>query len=276
MSELKTGRLSNDELEYIKLNYKNKTTQEIARFLRRRTEAIRPAIEQIRKDEKKEELEPHAKGLKDEVFWINIQEQFTPKEVIAFERYWAEYINQFNEDVNFSEKTQVVDLIKLRLLIDRNLIERNKMRSEVEALEEQLNKFKKENGKLSPSDPLYTEQKELEVQINMMQGSYNGRTNEFKTLLEKHQNYLDELKATRKQRQDLMNKSKKDWVSLMKTIKDEQARAREGRELALMQMASDKEYNRLAEYHKYIDGTLDKPILNVDTVEDKDEEEKEE
>ena len=276
MSELKTGRLSNDELEYIKLNYKNKTTQEIARFLRRRTEAIRPAIEQIRKDEKKEELEPHQKGLKDEVFWINIQEQFTPKEVVAFERYWAEYMHQFNEDVNFSEKTQVVDLIKLRLLIDRNLIERNKMRSEVETLEEQLNKFKKENGKLSPSDPLYTEQKELEVQINMMQGSYNGRTNEFKTLLEKHQNYLDELKATRKQRQDLMNKSKKDWVSLMKTIKDEQARAREGRELALMQMASDKEYNRLAEYHKYIDGTLDKPILNVDTVEDKDEEEKEE
>jgi hypothetical protein len=272
MSELKTGRLSNEELEYIRDNYKTQSVREIATALKRRIEAIRPAVDTVRKEEKQSELEPHQKSLQDEVFWISIQDQFSEKELDAFEMYWAEYINQFNDDINFSEKTQVVDLIKLRLLIDRNLIERNSARMETDKLQQALQEFNLKHGKVRPDQmELYNEQRELKEQIIMAQGSYNARTNEFKTLLEKHQTYLDELKATRKQRQDLMNKSKKDWVSLMKSIKDEELRAKEGRELGLMQMASDKEFKRLSEYHKYIDGTLDKPILNANTVEEEQE-----
>ena len=107
----------------------------------------------------------------------------------------------------------------------------------------------------------------LSQSVKFCETSYVSRTAELNTLTTKKDKYTDELKATRKQRVELLKNIKKDFVSLIKSLMDEKIRENEGRELNMMQLASKKEYERLTELHKYSDGILDIPILNSDSVE---------
>jgi hypothetical protein len=44
-------------------------------------------------------------------------------------------------------------------------------------------------------------------------------------------------------------------------LEDEELREKEGKELAILNMATDKARNHLEQYHSFADNTLDKPFL---------------
>ena len=50
-------------------------------------------------------------------------------------------------------------------------------------------------------------------------------------------------------------------------LEDEELREKEGREMEILSMATNKARAQLEEYHTYQDNTLDKPFLTPDSVE---------
>lgn len=271
ISKLKSGRLSKEEQKQILEQCVVFTPQEIAEKLGRRLE---PIIEFLVKNGPKIEKpsggdEELIRVLHTKVYWRGINEQFSKKEVQDFEIYWTGFINQFNNDIEFSEEMQIVDLIKLKLLAERNLYERNKARAAIEELQNIHDEFKQQHGPPPYADgSLAIQEATLASQVKSCESAYIGRTTEYKTLLDKQQAYYDELKATRKQRIEFLKNTKKDWISLMRALTDEKRREKEGRELALMNLAAEKEKGRLSEIHIYADGQGDKPLLTAETVEE--------
>ena len=267
---LKTGRLANDERQII-LDNPKATDDELAKRLNRRPEAIRAFRDTSLSLVNDTEDEVMLTELRTKVYWTPITQQFDKMEVEMFQRYWVELYKQFNQDVEFSEEMQIVDLVKLRLLTERNLIERNKSKAEIELVQKEIDKFIEENGPQPYEDPMVTARFiSLNTQIRMCETSYMARTNEYKTLLDKQQAYFDELKATRKHRIEILKNTKKDWVALMKELMDEKKRNKEGRELELMNLAAQKELEKLSDWHIYSDGTADIPLLNNETIKAKD------
>jgi len=54
-------------------------------------------------------------------YWSELKLQFTEGELKLFQYHWARIISQFKDDVIPTEELQVVDLIKLELLMNRGL-----------------------------------------------------------------------------------------------------------------------------------------------------------
>ena len=54
-------------------------------------------------------------------YWVELQQQFTDDELKLFQYHWARIISQFKDDIIPTEELQVVDLIKLELLMNRAL-----------------------------------------------------------------------------------------------------------------------------------------------------------
>ena len=54
-------------------------------------------------------------------------------------------------------------------------------------------------------------------------------------------------------------------------LEDEVIREREGREMEILALATDKAKKNLQGYHSYEDRTLDRPFLTPDSVEDNNE-----
>jgi len=266
---MKTGRLSKEEQKIILDNNLIMTAEQLAEKLSRRVEPIQKFLDENAPQVKKVDSEDREllNVLHGKVYWRSIGEQFSKKEIHDFEVYWTELVKQFNNDIEFSEEMQIVDLVKLRLLIDRNLFERNHARAELEELQRIHDDFKQEHGSPPYDNPSHQIQEAtLASQVKMCESSYTGRTSEFTVLVQKQQQYFDELKATRKQRIEHLKQTKKDWVKLMKDMCEEKNREREGREVALMNLATEKERAKLAEIHIFSNGEGDKPLLSDETV----------
>ena len=75
-----------------------------------------------------------------------------------------------------------------------------------------------------------------------------------------------DLKTTRDQRLKIIEDSKKTYADLIKLLDDESTRVNFGQEMEIRRIAKDKEYFKLAQYHDFMDGMVDRPILNAETV----------
>ena len=78
---------------------------------------------------------------------------------------------------------------------------------------------------------------------------------------------LKEMKATREQRVKRLEDSKQNftsWLAFLVTNPD--VAKGYGLEMEKMRLAMDKEKERLSEFHKYQDETVDQPFLTPDTV----------
>ena len=49
-------------------------------------------------------------------------------------------------------------------------------------------------------------------------------------------------------------------------LEDEEIREKEGRQMEILNMATDKSREKLGEYHTYQDDAVDKPFLTPDNV----------
>ena len=78
---------------------------------------------------------------------------------------------------------------------------------------------------------------------------------------------LKDLKGTREQRIKAIEDSKQTFASLVKQIAtDKSFRTKIGVDMEKMRLAMEKEKERLSEYHEYLDGTVDQPLLTPETL----------
>jgi uncharacterized protein Smg (DUF494 family) len=108
----------------------------------------------------------------------------------------------------------------------------------------------------------------LETQLSFARNSIANYTNEYTKLLNEQQKISKDLKATREQRIKRIEDGKSSWVGLIRMLEDEEIRAKEGREMEIMNMATQKTKKGLRELYEYADENVDYPLLNSDTMEE--------
>lgn len=261
----KRGQLSLDEEKYIRDNYQSLTVQQIADNINRNVEPIKRYIEENNlSSESNVENTILKQKLHGKTFWNEIKRQFDSDsgELQYFEDTWVGLIKQFREDVLPAEELQIKQFITIDILINRSMKERKRHISETEKLQKLV-----DAEYLKPEDQRdIPKLANLETQLSFARNSIANYTNEYTKLLNEQQKISKDLKATREQRIKRIEDGKSSWVGLIRMLEDEETREREGREMEILAMATDKIRKQLSEYHAYQDGVVDQPLLTPESV----------
>ena len=269
----KRGQLSLDEQQFIRENMGVLTIDQIAENINRSIKPVERYIVENKLSFDREEnitdenlrLKLHAK-----TFWQEIIRQFDEEtgELEYFENTWIGLVKQFREDVLPAEELQIKQFITIDILINRSMKERKRHIAETERLQ---HKVDDEYNK--PEDqrdiPKLTS---LETQLSYARNSIASYTNEYTKLLNEQQKISKDLKATREQRIKRIEDGKSSWVGLIRMLEDELIREKEGREMEIIALATEKAKSNLYQYHQYQDGKVDQPILRPESLEAIDEE----
>jgi hypothetical protein len=262
----KRGQLSLDEEKFIQDSISTLSIEQIANALNRNAEPINRYIDenQLYALEEKSENSLLIRKLHSKSFWYEIERQFDKDsgELEYFENTWVGLIKQFREDVLPAEELQIKQFITIDILINRSMKERKRHISETEKLQRLVDAEydKPEDQRDIPRLA------NLETQLSFARNSIASYTNEYTKLLNEQQKISKDLKATREQRIKRIEDGKSSWVGLIRMLEDEEVREKEGREMAILNMATEKYKKDLFGYHNYQDNKIDKPFLNHESV----------
>lgn len=264
----KRGQLSLEEEKYIRENLISQSIEQIAANLNRNVEPVKRYIDEKQlfnlSEEKDNEILKHKLHSKN--FWNEVTRQFDEDsgELEYFENTWIGLVKQFREDVLPAEELQIKQFITIDILINRSMKERKRHISETEKLQRLVDKEYEKSEDQRDIPKLAN----LETQLSFSRNSIASYTNEYTKLLNEQQKISKDLKATREQRIKRIEDGKSSWVGLIRMLEDEDIREKEGREMVILSMATDKFKNNLAQLHNYNDNTIDQPFLTPETVQD--------
>jgi hypothetical protein len=264
----KSGPLSNKEKKFIEDWQDEKDVKDIALLLKRTVQQVslykqeflsgapKVTVERTEAEAFKRELHGHSS-------WKALIKQFTNEELMFFEDDYVEYRKQF-KDMTATETKQLHQMITLDVFMQRHNIDRINMQYEVERIEKLLNKeYKRDQTLMSAEEIQYL--MHLETQLNGCKAASVSRTKEYKDLLDKHQALLKDLKGTRDQRiKSIEDRGK--FISILKQMELEDSRNKMGEVIGLMDLAVEKEKQRLSLSHQYVNGEIDQPILSPESV----------
>jgi hypothetical protein len=262
----KRGQLSLEEEKFIRENIIVLSVEEIAENLNRNPEPIKRYIKEnnITASENAKDLELLKRKLHTKTFWHEITRQFDSDtgELAYFEDTWIGLIQQFREDVLPAEELQIKQFITIDILINRSMKERKRHIAETDKLQQLVDKEyeKPEDQRDIPKLA------NLETQLSFARNSIANYTNEYTKLLNEQQKISKDLKATREQRIKRIEDGKSSWIGLIRMLEDETIREKEGREMEILAIATEKNKNKLQEYHQYQDGIIDQPFLTPDSI----------
>lgn len=262
---MKVGRLSKQEWEFIEKNAERMPADQIAAKLQRNIESVEKHLRKISKSyNKKEVVETQAEyDLKSRPYWKELKAQFSEEELELFLHHWKQIIAQFRKDVLPTEELQIIDVIRLEILINRALRGQQESIARVSELERQLEIERQLPQDEQDQDRLFN----LERQIASLSSAREAMGKEFKTLQEKKDGLYKVLKATREQRIEKLESNKQTLSSLVhKILRDPEFYEREGKELEKMRLSMEQEKRRLGDYHTFDDGMVDRPMLTAETV----------
>lgn len=263
----KRGQLSLEEEQFIKDHVSSSSPEIIAASLNRNVSPITRYIVEAKllvdESEKKQD-EILKQKLYSKTFWNEIKRQFDEDsgELDYFENTWVNLIKQFREDVLPAEELQLKQFITIDILINRSMKERKRHISETEKLQKEVDKEydKPEDSRDIPRLV------NLETQLSFARNSISSYTNEYTKLLGEQQKISKDLKATREQRIKRIEDGKSSWVGLIRMLEDEILREREGREIEIIALATQKAKDDLSTLHQYQDGKLDLPFLTPESA----------
>jgi len=261
---MKRGRLSNDEARYITDNAKDISVEEIAANLERDPTTIENFIKKNLKIGLSE-FEQAAYDLEDRPYWIELRQQFSQDELELFKYHWGRIISQFKDDVFPTEELQVVDVIKLELLMNRGLKQNKSNIDQITAFEELVRTERATDPDQQDRDYILN----LERQIASLRAAQESLNRDYRDLQTKKSAMLKEMKGTREQRIKRLEDSKQSFVGwVTHLMQNPNLTQQYGLEMEKMRLAMEKEKGRLSNFHQYEDGQVDQPFLTPDTVKD--------
>ena len=262
----KRGQLSLEEEKFIKDNINTLSVEDIANQLNRSTAPINRYIEEntlfASSDNSNDKYLRHQLYSKN--FWTEIQRQFDKEtgELEYFENVWINLMKQFREDVLPAEELQIKQFITIDIIINRSMKERKRHIVETEKLQKLV-----DNEYSKPEDQRdIPKLANLETQLSFARNSIANYTNEYTKLLNEQQKISKDLKATREQRIKRIEDGKSSWTGLIRMLEDEEIREKEGREMEILSLSTEKYKQKLSEFHTYADNNVDKPFLTPETV----------
>jgi len=278
----KRGKFSIEELNFMNTNINIFTPEEMAIKLNRTIEVVEKHIQTLLADKNETlnrlEHKEIFRDLKLKPFWTELKQQYSERELELYLYHWAKFYEQFGGDVTHSEEMEICHAIDLQLLMHRNLKEKQKVDEEIRRLDKYLNQLLiksdnlEETEALAPADKFKAvkeNQDQIAVAMTQIQGirsSQTTKTKEFNDLLDKFQKMSRDLKTTRDQRFKDIQDRKITFAGLMKQFSEGAEKQRMSTEAELISLSTKQSLKDLGEYHTYIDGSIDQPILNSDTV----------
>ena len=263
---MKKGRFTKTEQEFIRNNHREMSNLDIATHLDRDPISIQSYIKEKIGNNTLDDREIEAlHDLQSRPFWKDLEKQFSEEELQSLLYHWSRIITQFRDDVLPTEELQIIDAIKLEILMNRALIgQQTNMRS-IGEYEELVTVEKSKSLEIQDKDYIYN----LERQIAVCRAAQDSLTREYKDLQTKKASMLKDLKATREQRIKRLEDSKQTFIGWVRNLmSNPETRQQLGTDMEKMRLAMEAEKKRLSEYHKYEDGNIDQPFLTPDTVKD--------
>lgn len=263
----KRGQLSLQEEQYIRESYPDQSIEDIANYLNRSSAPIKRYITENQlaiPENEKNDTEFLKQKLHSKTFWSEILRQFDEEtgELQYFEDTWIGLIKQFREDVLPAEELQIKQFITIDILINRSMKERKRHIAETEKLQREVDK---EYAKLEIERDI-PKLANMETQLSFARNSIANYTNEYTKLLNEQQKISKDLKATREQRIKRIEDGKSSWTGLIRMLEDEEVREKEGREMEILSLATNKYKAKLEDYHQYEDKKLDRPFLTPESI----------
>ena len=259
--ENKRGPWSKQEKQYIAEKCATMTAKEIAAHLQRNMDAVAEYIQKNHASSFTETARNAEYDIKKSPVWYDLERQFTKDELNMFLFHWGRIISQFRDDVYPTEEMQVIDTIKLEILMNRCLSQQQKCMDDIRGIEQQLSWERGQEEKNMP------EISNLERQIAVLRAAQESLNSDFKDMLNRKNSILKEMKATRDARIKHLESNKHNFLSIIrKIVDDREFRTRLGLDMEKMRLAANVEFQRLSDYHEYIDGTVDQPILTPENA----------
>lgn len=259
---MRKGRISKEEERIIARLVDNVTVEDIAKQLDRDVDSVELFIKRKLKHGLSLEEEA-AFSLEDRPYYVELRSQFTEDELELFKYHWSRIIAQFKDDVFPTEELQVVDVIKLEILMNRCLKGNKDNIEQINLYDKMVRDERSRDKDQQDMDYIIN----LERQVASLRASQESLNRDYRELQTKKAGLLREMKGTREQRIKRLEDSKQSFVSWVATLmQDPDILKRYGMEMEKMRLAMDKERERLSSFHKYEDGTVDQPFLTPDTV----------
>ena len=195
---MKIGRLSKSDWDYIDANAENLSPEKIAENLGRTVESVEKYLKKLGKSfNKHEAFAVQAEyDIKSRPYWKELKAQFSDDELELFLYHWKQIIAQFRKDVLATEELQIVDTIKLEVLMNRALREQQESMERVRALDAEIELEKTKDSDQQDKEMVFN----LERQIASLRAAKESLSREFKDLQTKKASMYKDLKATREQR----------------------------------------------------------------------------
>ena len=264
MKTKKGGRLSKEEKELIRTLVDSLSVQDIADQLNRSFDAINQYIKNDLKVGLTRE-EVAAYSLEDRPYWYELEAQFTEKELELFKYHWSKIISQFKDDVFPTEEIQVVDVIKLEILMNRCLRGNKENIEQISLYEHMIQDERSQDKDQQDMDYIIN----LERQVASLRASQESLNSDYRELQAKKGSMLKEMKGTREQRIKRLEDSKQSFTSWVAAMMQDPDRMKQyGIEMEKMRIAMNREKERLSQFHTYDDGVVDQPFLTPDTTKD--------
>lgn len=261
---MKKGRFSVEEMSFIEANAEALSIEQISQQLDRDPESVRDWIsKKIGFSAKQKQEAAVANELKGKPYYRELKHQFSEDELEMFEFHFKKMWSQFKDDVFHTEEMQIIDTIKLEILMNRILRSQQENQVEISTYERLVQQEKAVDK--DQRDMEYIMQ--LERQVAVLRASQETLSRDYKDLQTRKATMLKDLKGTREQRIKAIEDSRETFAALVKQIAtDAEFRVRVGLEMEKMRLAMQKEKDRLSEYHQYDDGTVDQPFLTPETL----------
>lgn len=206
--------------------------------------------------------------LKARPYYNELKDQFTADELKLFEYHWTKIIAQFGEDVIATEEIQVVDLIKLELLMNRSLKSNKANVEQITALEALIAEERAVDPDQQRGDEIFN----MERQVASLRAAQESLNRDYRDLQDKKNKMLKDMKGTREQRIKRFEDKKTSFSGWMAYLAaNPEVTQQYGYDLAKMTLAMEAEKERLSQWHKFQDGEVDQPFLTPETVKDEEE-----
>lgn len=198
-------------------------------------------------------------------YWKEIESQFTNDEQEIFKYHWTRIISQFNNEVIPTEELQVVDLIKMDILMNRALRGNKENLEQIRILEELITAERQRDVDQQDRDELFN----MERQVASLKASQESLNKDYRELQTKKNGMLKDMRATREQRVKRIEDSKSNFTSwVAHLVENPDIAMSYGVEMEKMRLAMEKDKERLSQFHKYTDDMVDQPFLTPETVRD--------
>lgn len=265
----KRGKLSNEEMEFIRTNIDRLDIHNIAVQLNR-TDVV---VEKYCNDNNltyKGMSEEHFDDtilrakLEEKPYWIEVKKQFSDSELEYFAITWIRMMKQFREDILYSEEMQVKQWITLEIMGNKVMVDRKDSQVQIDRLTAILDAEYDVAEETRDAVTIAA----LETELSMIRNAQGSYTSEHAKILDRIERIQKDLKAARADRVKKVADSMSTFGGFISSLEDERIRMKVGEDIEIGRMAKNKAIERLSEYHIYEDGQVDQPFLTPETARD--------